>query len=135
MAVKLAPGEQVRVRTRSHPRALTVPVIRLLLVAAATGYLQGLLARPHEIEALVQARPWLVTVVWGLLLSSSICCWRAARCCTVAACSSSHRALTRKPVMPQPAATRATVSTAASALRQKPVFFRGSFSGAVLGGT
>lgn len=66
MAVKLAPGEQVRVRTRSHPRALTVPVIRLLLVAAATGYLQGLLARPHEIEALVQARPWLVTVVWGL---------------------------------------------------------------------
>ena len=66
MAVKLAPGEQVRVRTRSHPRALTAPMARLLLVAAATGYLQGLLARPHEIPALVQARPWLVTLVWVL---------------------------------------------------------------------
>lgn len=66
MAVKLAPREQVRVRTRSHPRALTAPMTRLLLVAAATGYLQGLLARPHEIPALVQARPWLVTLVWVL---------------------------------------------------------------------
>lgn len=66
MAVKLAPGEQVRVRTRSHPRALTAPVLRLLLLAVATGYLQGLLARPHEIEAIVQARPWLTMLIWAL---------------------------------------------------------------------
>ena len=66
MAVKLAPGEQVRVRTRSHPRALTLPMVRMLLIAAATGYLQGLLARPHEQPALIEARPWLVTLVWAL---------------------------------------------------------------------
>lgn len=66
MAVKLAPGEQVRVRTRSHPRALTASMIRLLLVAAATGYLQGLLARPYEIQWISEARPWLVLAVWVL---------------------------------------------------------------------
>ena len=66
MAVKLAPGEQVRVRTRAHPRTLTVPMVRLLLIAAAAGYLLGLLARPHEEPLLVQYRPWLTTLVWAL---------------------------------------------------------------------
>lgn len=66
MGLRLSPGEQVRVRTRAHPRALTMPVVRLLLIALATGYLQGLLARGDLHELLVQARPWLTGAVWVL---------------------------------------------------------------------
>lgn len=66
MGLKLAPGEQVRVRTRSHPRALTGPILRLMLIALATSYVQGLLARPDLPEVLVEARAWLVGIVWIL---------------------------------------------------------------------
>lgn len=66
MGLKLAPGEQVRVRTRSHPRALTGPVLRLMLIALATSYLQGLLARPDLPGLMVEARNWLVGLVWIL---------------------------------------------------------------------
>lgn len=66
MGLKLAPGEQVRVRTRSHPRALTGPILRLMLIALATSYVQGLLARPDLPEFLVEARGWLVGLVWIL---------------------------------------------------------------------
>ncbi|NUL43937.1 PH domain-containing protein [Cellulosimicrobium funkei] len=66
MGLRLAPGEQVRVRTRSHPRALTMPVLRLMLIALATGYVQGLLARPDLADVLVESRSWLVIVAWIL---------------------------------------------------------------------
>lgn len=66
MGLRLSPAEQVRVRTRAHPRALTMPVLRLMLIALATGYLQGVLARGDLHEALVQARPWLTGAVWVL---------------------------------------------------------------------
>ncbi|MEV4900659.1 PH domain-containing protein [Citricoccus sp. NPDC055426] len=66
MGLKLAPGEQVRVRTRSHPRALTGPILRLMLIALATSYVQGLLARPDLPGMLVEARGWLVGIVWIL---------------------------------------------------------------------
>jgi hypothetical protein len=66
VGLRLSPGEQVRVRTRAHPRALTAPVLRLMLIALATGYLQGVLARGDLHEALVQARPWLTGTVWVL---------------------------------------------------------------------
>lgn len=66
MGLKLAPGEQVRVRTRAHPRALTGPVLRLMLIALATSYVQGLLARPDLPDLVVGARGWLVGLVWIL---------------------------------------------------------------------
>lgn len=66
MGWRLSPGEQVRVRTRAHPRALTMPVLRLMLIALATGYLQGVLARGDLHEAVIQARPWLTGAVWVL---------------------------------------------------------------------
>jgi hypothetical protein len=66
VGLRLSPAEQVRVRTRAHPRALTMPVVRLMLIALATGYLQGVLARGDLHEALVQARPWLAGSVWVL---------------------------------------------------------------------
>ncbi|WP_168199803.1 PH domain-containing protein [Citricoccus sp. SGAir0253] len=66
MGLRLTPGEQVRVRTRAHPRALTAPVLRLLLIALATGYVQGLLARADLPSVLVQARPALSGTVWVL---------------------------------------------------------------------
>lgn len=66
MGLRLAPGEQVRVRTRAHPRALTMPVLRLMLIALATGYVQGLLARPDLADFLVESRSWLVVVAWVL---------------------------------------------------------------------
>lgn len=66
MGLRLAPGEQVRVRTRSHPRALTAPVLRLLLIALAAGYLQGILARPNLPGFVLDARSWLVVLVWIL---------------------------------------------------------------------
>jgi hypothetical protein len=56
----------VRVRTRAHPRALTMPVLRLMVIALATGYLQGVLARGDLHETLVQVRPWLTGAVWVL---------------------------------------------------------------------
>jgi hypothetical protein len=66
VGLRLSPAEQVRVRTRAHPRALTMPVLRLMFIALATGYLQGALARGDLHEALVQARPWLTGAVWVL---------------------------------------------------------------------
>lgn len=66
MARKLAPGEQVRVRTRAHPRLLRGPVLRLLLVATLTGYLHGLLARPDLPPVVADARHWLTLLVWVL---------------------------------------------------------------------
>jgi hypothetical protein len=54
------------VRTRAHPRALTMPVVRLMLIALATGYAQGFLARPGLPEAVLDARRWLVGLVWAL---------------------------------------------------------------------
>ncbi|REE02451.1 PH (Pleckstrin Homology) domain-containing protein [Citricoccus muralis] len=66
MGLRLAPGEQVRVRTRSHPRALIMPVLRLMLIALATGYVQGFLARPDLAEVLVDSRSWLVVAAWIL---------------------------------------------------------------------
>ncbi|MEW1981853.1 PH domain-containing protein [Citricoccus sp. NPDC079358] len=66
MGLRLAPGEQVRVRTRSHPRALTMPVLRLMLIALATGYVQGFLARPDLADFLVESRSWLSVVAWIL---------------------------------------------------------------------
>jgi hypothetical protein len=66
VGLRLAPGEQVRVRTRAHPRALTMPVVRLMLIALATGYAQGFLARPTLPEAVLDARSWLVGLVWVL---------------------------------------------------------------------
>ncbi|MFC4430719.1 PH domain-containing protein [Citricoccus alkalitolerans] len=53
-------------RTRSHPRALTMPVLRLMLIALATGYVQGFLARPDLADFLVESRSWLVVVAWIL---------------------------------------------------------------------
>ncbi|MDI3329140.1 MAG: PH domain-containing protein [Micrococcus sp.] len=66
MGLRLSPAEQVRVRTRAHPRALTLPVLRLMFIALATGYVQGVLARGDLHEALVQVRPWLAGAVWVL---------------------------------------------------------------------
>ncbi len=66
MGLRLAPGEQVRVRTRSHPRALTGPVLRLMLIALATGYVQGFLARTDLPQVLADGRSWLVGLVWAL---------------------------------------------------------------------
>lgn len=66
MGLRLSPAEQVRVRTRAHPRALTMPVLRLMVIAMATGYVQGVLARGDLHEVLVQSRPWLTGAVWVL---------------------------------------------------------------------
>lgn len=66
MGLRLSPGEQVRVRTRAHPRGLIAPVVRLMVFGLATGYLQGLLARGDLHETLVQARPFLTSAVWVL---------------------------------------------------------------------
>lgn len=72
MGLRLAPGEQVRVRTRSHPRALTGPVLRLMLIALATSYLQGLLARPDLPDLVTGARSWLVGLVWILAAAALV---------------------------------------------------------------
>ncbi|MFC7402992.1 PH domain-containing protein [Citricoccus sp. GCM10030269] len=71
MGLKLAPGEQVRVRTRAHPRALAGPVIRLLLIALVTGYAQGFLARSSLPDLLADARHWLVWAV-GVLAALAV---------------------------------------------------------------
>ena len=77
MGLRLSPGEQVRVRTRAHPRALTAPVVRLMLIALATGYLQGVLARGDLAGFVVQARPWLSGLVWVLAaLALALWCLR-----------------------------------------------------------
>ncbi|NUL47775.1 PH domain-containing protein [Cellulosimicrobium funkei] len=53
-------------RTRSHPRALTGPILRLMLIALGTSYVQGLLARPDLPDLVAGARSWLVGLVWIL---------------------------------------------------------------------
>lgn len=46
MAHWLQPGEQVRVRTRAHARALVKPVVWLILLTCLAGAVQGYLSRP-----------------------------------------------------------------------------------------
>ncbi|WMY79713.1 PH domain-containing protein [Citricoccus sp. I39-566] len=53
-------------RTRSHPRALTGPILRLMLIALGTSYVQGLLARPDLPDLVAGARSWFVGLVWIL---------------------------------------------------------------------
>lgn len=64
MALRLLPDEQVRVRTRAHPRKLIAPAVRLLLLAAAAGFVQGLLSRGDLPEFLAPARYELSLAVW-----------------------------------------------------------------------
>ena len=63
--MRLEPGEQVMVRTRTHPRALLRPAAVLVTVAFLLGLAMGVLARPdlpgidlpgvHELRGLADA--------------------------------------------------------------------------------
>ncbi|UBH24451.1 PH domain-containing protein [Micrococcus porci] len=63
--MRLEPGEQVVVRTRSHPRVLVGTAARLTGTAFLLGLAMGLLARPGLPSPLRAAVPWLEAVVWA----------------------------------------------------------------------
>ncbi|WP_028281500.1 PH domain-containing protein [Arthrobacter sp. H5] len=71
MAMRLAAGEHVIVRTRPNPRPLLWPFLGALAVLAATGYGLGWLSRANLPIELLTWEPWIVSavlVVAGLLL-------------------------------------------------------------------
>ena len=77
--MRLEPGEQVMVRTRTHPRALLCPAAVLVAVAFLLGLAVGVLARPNlpgivaANRAVLEAAAWVVAAlvllpsVWVLL--------------------------------------------------------------------
>jgi membrane protein YdbS with pleckstrin-like domain len=63
MRLRLADGERVIVKTRTHRRVLLRPAVALLLVSAAAGYVTGLLGRSDLPAPLERALPFLNVVV------------------------------------------------------------------------
>lgn len=71
MAHRLQPGEQVRVRTRTHARGLLKPAVWLIVLCLAAGIWQGYLSRPDLPFWVSDYRgAWQITgyIVLGLLL-------------------------------------------------------------------
>lgn len=64
--MRLEPGEQVMVRTRTHPRALLRPAAVLVTVAFLLGLAMGVLARPDLPGILTQNRALLETAAWAV---------------------------------------------------------------------
>lgn len=62
--MRLEPGEQVMVRTRTHPRALLRPAAVLVAVAFLLGLALGVLARPDLPAVLTGNRSALQTGAW-----------------------------------------------------------------------
>ena len=63
--MRLEPGEQVVVRTRSHPRALLGAASALLGTAFLLGLARGVLARPDLPGIVDRAAPWLDGLLWA----------------------------------------------------------------------
>ena len=67
--MRLEPGEQVMVRTRTHPRALLRPAAVLVAVAFLLGLAVGVLARPDlpglvaANRAVLEAAAWVVAAL------------------------------------------------------------------------
>ena len=63
--MRLEPGEQVVVRTRSHPRALLGAASALVGTAFLLGLARGVLARPDLPGIVDRAAPWLDGLLWA----------------------------------------------------------------------
>lgn len=67
MAQRLNPGEQVVIRTRSHPRALVKPAVWFVVLAWLCGLFQGILSRPGVPDFITDNKSVLMTMIYLLL--------------------------------------------------------------------